>query len=265
MPIHDYATLQRSNKTAHTIADALIRKLSIELNVTIYDEAPRSKHHKPWRPFFGQFNLYAANLTTIKVLLERVLERIDQAAILDADVVATDPAVHPLHHNSVLGAIRRVAMVRPFLAEVALRRITDMLCRAARVTSLLDQFDQMQKDAKSRIVATLEQGMVTYDEERDEFTGLYIPDTQDLEWKWAYYWITMELHDLKRMFDAREAEFRSRQPSHNAVRDNTIWSRWGLADRRKDTEGSERIRWPEHIPDYNTAESPWWAWWFSFW
>ncbi|KAH6974582.1 hypothetical protein BKA56DRAFT_619523 [Ilyonectria sp. MPI-CAGE-AT-0026] len=262
MPIHDYATLQRSNKTAHTIADALIRKLSIELNVTIYDEATRSKHHKPWRPLFGQFNLYAANLTTIKVLLERVLERIDQAAVLDADVVATDPAVDPLHHDRVLGAIRRVAMVRPFLAEVALRRITDMLCRAARVTSLLDHFDQMQKDAKNRIVATLEQGMVTYDEQRDEFTGLYIPDTQDLEWKWAYYWITMELHDLKSMFDAREAEFRSRRPSHNAVRDHTIWSRWGLADRRKDPEGSERILWPEHIPDHNTAELPWWASWF---
>ncbi|KAL6416295.1 hypothetical protein AUP68_00512 [Ilyonectria robusta] len=148
-------------------------------------------------------------------------------------------------------------MVRPFLAEVALRRITDMLGRAARVTSLLDHFDQMQKDAKNRIVAILEQGMVTYDEKRDEFTGLYIPDMQDLEWKWAYNWITMELHDLKSMFDAREAEFRSRQPSRNAVRDHTIWSSWGLADRRKDPEGSERILWPEHIPDYNTAELPW--------
>lgn len=196
------------------------------------------------------------------MLLERVLERIDQAGVLDADVVATDPAVDPLHHDRVLGAIRRVAMVRPFLAEVALRRITDMLGRAARVTSLLDHFDQMQKDAKNRIVATLEQGMVTYDEKRDEFTGLYIPDMQDLEWKWAYNWITMELHDLKSMFDAREAEFRSRQPSRNAVRDHTIWSSWGLADRRKDPEGSERILWPEHIPDYNTAELPWWASWF---
>lgn len=48
MPIHHYATLQRSNKTAHTIAGALIRKLSIELNVTIYDEAARSKRREPW-------------------------------------------------------------------------------------------------------------------------------------------------------------------------------------------------------------------------
>ncbi|KAH7007698.1 hypothetical protein EDB80DRAFT_893906 [Ilyonectria destructans] len=246
MPIHHYATLQRSNKTAQTIADALIRKLSIELNVTIYEEAARSKRGEPWRytPLFGQFILYAANLTTIKVLLERVLERVDQAAVLDADVVAADPAMEPHHRDPVLGAIRRVTMVRPFLAEVALRRITDMLLRAARVTFLLDHFDQMQKDARDRIVAKLEQGMVTYDEQRDEFTGMYIHDMQDVEWKWAYNWITMELHDLKSMFDAREAEFQSRKPSLAPVCDHTIYSRWGLADRRKDPEGSERILWP---------------------